>query len=54
MKMKFYKSPKIELFVIEIEETIANGSALTKPMSSSDVNTEWETGQNVENTFTWE
>lgn len=52
--MKTYISPKIETFLIEIEETIANGSALTKPMSYQDVETEWEIGQDVENSFTWE
>lgn len=52
--MKKYIPPKINVFVVEIEETIANGSALTKPMSSNDVKTEWEIGENVEKTFTWE
>ncbi|MCA5006607.1 hypothetical protein [Sphingobacterium bovistauri] len=51
--MKRYTSPIIQLFILQMEESIASASALTSP-SSSNVNTEWETGQDVSNSFSWE
>jgi len=53
MKKQTYKSPKIELFIIELEEGICSGSALVKPQNDSDVTTEWETGTDQNLTFSW-
>lgn len=52
--MKKYIAPSIHLYPIFIEETFAVGSATTGPLSSDDVITEWETGQDVQHSYSWE
>jgi hypothetical protein len=52
--MKTYISPKIDLHNIIIEETFTNSSAITKPLSSDDVQTEWEIGIDQNATYSWE
>jgi len=52
--MKSYTSPKIDIFYIKVEETFANGSAITKPSSYEDVKTEWDIGVDQQSTHSWE
>ena len=53
MKKRIYSKPKIELFVIEIEEALCTGSVITKPQNSSNVSTEWEKGIDQDLVFSW-
>lgn len=48
-----YTSPKFEVIIIEIEDCLATGSAITKAENISDINTEWEQGIDQNLTFSW-
>lgn len=54
LKAKYYTPPVIKALTIELEQSIAAGSALVTPPSNTDIILdEWETGTDQEGDLNW-